>query len=253
LLSEIAADDQRSVPLRAEAVAGLAGVAEQHTDLLLRLATDSQSAVREEALRGLRFVNLSPQQVRMLERSAGQYPESADLFQAVLVPKTLSTGRPALTDTQAWLTTLDAIKIPADRESGRRIFHHARVSLCSNCHRHNGRGNVVGPDLSGLGNRQDRKWLLQSILEPSRQMAPEYQPRTIILKDGRTFTGIRLRSSTKEAMRDTNGQNRTFDREDIESMVESTVSFMPTGVVNSLTDRELRDLISFLEHNPNAE
>jgi putative heme-binding domain-containing protein len=252
LLSEIAADDQRSVPLRAEAVAGLAGVAQQHADLLLRLATDSQSAVREEALRGLRFVNLSPQQVRMLERSAGQYPESADLFQAVLVPKTLSTGRPALTDTQAWLTTLDAIKIPADRESGRRIFHHARVSLCSNCHRHNGRGNVVGPDLSGLGNRQDRKWLLQSILEPSRQMAPEYQPRTIILKDGRTFTGIRLRSSTKEAMRDTNGQNRTFDREDIESMVESTVSFMPTGVVNSLTDRELRDLISFLEHNPNG-
>ncbi|GEM_PF-6243911 len=81
-------------------------------------------------------------------------------------------------------------------------------------------------------------------------MAPEYQPRTIILNDGRTFTGIRLRSSTKEAMRDVNGQNRTFDRNDIESMVESTVSFMPTGVVNSLTNRELRDLIAFLEQGP---
>ena len=105
----------------------------------------------------------------------------------------------------------------------------------------------MGPDLSGVNNRKDRTWLLQSILEPSRQMAPEYLPRMIILNDGRTFTGIRLRSSTHEAMRDANGQNRTFNRNNIESMVESTVSFMPTGVVKSLTNRELRDLIVFLE------
>ena len=78
-------------------------------------------------------------------------------------------------------------------------------------------------------------------------MAPEYQPRTIVLNDGRTFTGIRLRSYTHETIRDNNGQNRTFDRNDIESMVESTVSFMPTGIVTSLTNRELRDLICFLE------
>ena len=80
-------------------------------------------------------------------------------------------------------------------------------------------------------------------------MAPEYQTRTIVLNDGRTYTGIRLRSYTHETIRDTNGQSRTFDRNDIESMVESMVSFMPTGVVNSLTNRELRDLIAFLESN----
>ena len=109
---------------------------------------------------------------------------------------------------------------------------------------------MVGPDLSKLGSRYDGNWLLQSILEPSRQMAPQYQPRTILLKDGRTFTGIRLRSSTKEAMRDANGQNQTFNRDDIESMMESSISFMPSGLVNSLTDRELRDLLAFLERQP---
>ena len=88
---------------------------------------------------------------------------------------------------------------------------------------------------------------MKSILEPSAEMAPEYQPRTILLKDGQMFTGIRLRSSTREAMRDTNGQNRTFDRDEIETMAESKVSFMPTGAVNSLTVREFRDLIAFLE------
>ncbi|MEO2028039.1 MAG: PVC-type heme-binding CxxCH protein [Fuerstiella sp.] len=250
LLAKIAADPQRSASLRADAVAGLAAVAKQHADLLLHLAGDDQRVVREEALRSLRFGKYSPEQIRQLQTLAEKHHESADLFRAVLAPKSLAKRRPPLTDTQAWLATLDAVRIPADEESGRRIFHHARLAQCSNCHRHSGRGNVVGPDLSGVNNRKDRTWLLQSILEPSRQMAPEYQPRTIILNDGRTFTGIRLRSSTKEAMRDVNGQNRTFDRNDIESMVESTVSFMPTGVVNSLTNRELRDLIAFLEQGP---
>jgi len=253
LLAGIAADSGRRALLRAEAVVGLAAVADQYAALLLQLAGDRQRAVREEALRCLRSGKRSPEQVRALEELAGQYPESADLYQAVLDPKTLTTGRPALTDTQVWLQALQAVKVPADRENGRRLFHHARLALCSNCHRHSGRGNVVGPDLSALGIRKDRTWLLQSILEPSREMSPEYQPRTIVLNDGRTFTGIRLRSSTKEAMRDANGQNRTFDRNDIESMVESQVSFMPSGLINSLTNRELRDLITFLESNPNAE
>ncbi len=253
VLAEIAADPGRSVLLRAEAVAGLAAVAEQHADLLLQLADDSDRAVREEALRCLRSGKRSPEQIRQLEAVAEKHPESADLIQAVLVPTTLSDGRPPVTDTHAWLRELDAVETPADTESGRRIFHHARLAQCSNCHRHNGRGNVVGPDLSRVNTRRDRPWLLQSILEPGRQMAPEYQPRTIVLNDGRTFTGIRLRSYTHETIRDNNGQNRTFDRNDIESMVESTVSFMPIGIVTSLTNRELRDLICFLEGNVDAK
>ena len=210
LLVSIAIDPQKNETLRAEAIAGLAAVSHQQAALLLQLAGDQQRAVREEALRSLRSGKYSPEQVRTLKKLAIQYPESADLFRAVLTPKTLTTGRPALTDTQAWLNALEAVKAPANLENGRRIFHHSRVASCSHCHRHGGRGNVVGPDLSSLGNNKDRKWLLKSILEPSQQMAPEYQPRTIILNDGRTFTGIRLRSYIKETIRDANGQNRTF-------------------------------------------
>ncbi|MDG1894646.1 MAG: c-type cytochrome [Fuerstiella sp.] len=247
ILAEVAADARQDASLRADAVAGLAAVADQNTDLLLKLANDDQRSVREEALRCLRFGQHSPAQIDLLKSASIDHPASADLIHAVLDPKSLETNRPVRTDTPAWLAALEAIEVPADAETGRRIFHHARLAQCSNCHRHSGRGNVVGPDLSGVNNRKDRTWLLQSILEPSRQMAPEYLPRTIILNDGRTFTGIRLRSSTHEAMRDANGQNRTFNRNNIESMVESTVSFMPTGVVKSLTNRELRDLIVFLE------
>lgn len=247
LLVEIAVDSEQSALSRAEAVAALASMADQHLALLIQLAGNAQRAIREEALRAVRTCKLSSEQLSQLQRFAGKYPDSADMLQAVADPTTLTRGRPALTDTQAWLQALDSIETPASRDNGRRIFHHARVALCSNCHRHKGRGNVVGPDLSVVDKSKDRAWLLQSILEPSREMAPEFQPRTIILKDGRTFTGIRLRSSTREAMRDANGQNRTFDRDNIESIVESRVSFMPSGLVHWLTDREIRDLIVFLE------
>ncbi|WP_417380791.1 PVC-type heme-binding CxxCH protein [Gimesia sp.] len=247
ILVGIAADPKQSELLRAEAIAGLATVAEQNTALLLKLAGTKEQTVREEALRALRSIPLTPPQQQSLKSLAGQYPESADLFAAALNPKSLSVGRPALTDTQAWLQALEAVSVTADPESGRRIFHHGRLANCAHCHRHGGRGNVVGPDLSSLGNKQDHAWLLKSILEPSREMAPEYQPRTIILTDGRTFTGIRLRSYVKETIRDAHGQNRTFDRNDVEAMVESPVSFMPSGLVNSLTDREIKDLLAFLE------
>lgn len=248
LLIGIATDAARSPTLRAEAVAGLAALAERHAPLLLKLAGDEHRVVREEALRCFRSSNEHrPESIRALIALAEQHPESADMFQAVLTPESLTSGRPVLTNTQAWLQALEAVPGPPDAENGRRLFHHAGLALCSNCHRHSGRGNVVGPDLSAIGDHKDRTRLLQSILEPSREIAPQYQPRTILLKDGRTFTGIRLRSSTREAMRDANGQNRTFDRNDIESMVQLEVSFMPDGLVNSLTDRELRDLMEFLE------
>ena len=247
ILAGIAADAQQSETLRAEAIAGLATLAEQNTDLLLQLSGAKQPAVREEALRALRSITLTPPQQQSLKSLADKYPDSADLLAAALNPKSLSEGRPALTDTNAWIKALETVKEPAGPESGRRIFHHGRVANCAHCHRHGGRGNVVGPDLSSLGDKQDRVWLLKSILEPSLEMAPEYQPRTIILNDGRTFTGIRLRSYVKETIRDAHGQNRTFDRSDVEMMVESPISFMPSGLVNSLTDREIKDLLAFLE------
>ncbi len=247
LLREIAIDSSQAANLRAEAVAGLAAVVEQNAGVLIKLVEDNERIVREEALRGLRSGERSPKQINLLKTIADRYPESNDLFQAILIPTTLTAGRPPLEKTDEWLKLLGAVKAPADSATGKRIFHHSRIAQCTNCHRHQGRGNVVGPDLSGVSHGKGKTWLLQSILEPSREMAPEYLPRTVLLKDGTVFTGIRLRSSVKEAMRDTNGQNRTFDRNDIESMVESTISFMPVGLTKTLTVREIRDLIAFLE------
>jgi len=247
LLAKLAADSSRSAAERAEAILGLAAVASAQLDLLIQLAGDDNQTLREEALRALRGSTLSAEQKQSLLVIAAAHPESANLAKVVWDGKLLTSGRPALTDTAAWLEKIEAIPGTADIESGRRIFHHPRLAKCSSCHRHRGRGNVVGPDLSRVGAQHDRKWLLQSVLQPSLQMGPEYRPTVIVLEDGRSYTGIRLLSATYEALRDNNGQRRIFQRSEIESIRELDQSFMPEGLVYTLTDRELRDLLAFLE------
>lgn len=252
MIARVAADPLQTEVARTTATAGLASVAAKHLELMLRLAGSAGRSLREESLRCLRSLKLSEAARGQLEQLALKYPESSDAFRAVLYPESLGTGRPSNEDTKAWLEALEAVAPPADLEAGRRIFHHTQLARCANCHRYRGRGNVVGPDLSNVNRGLDRQRLLQSILEPSRQMAPEFQPRTIVLRNGRTMTGIRLRSSTSEVLRDTSGQNRSFNRDDIESMVESTTSFMPGGLANLLTVRELRDLLAFLQDADNS-
>jgi len=250
-LAEVARDPKRPAGLRAEAIAGLAPVAGDHEDDLLALAGSEAAPVREEALRALRGHSLAGAPRERIEGIAKRFPRrdfprTAALAQALLRPETLVQGRPAMDDLAAWMDRLDGLGGQPDPAAGERIFHHPSLALCSRCHRHSGRGNVVGPDLSVIQDRGDRGWLLRAILQPARDVAPEYLPRTVTLKDGTSATGIRLRSWTREQLRDANGYTVTFDKDEVASIRELETSLMPPGLVYTLTDHELRDLLAFL-------
>lgn len=204
--AEIAADEKYRPNLRAEALLGT-----DDTALLQKLAQSDNATIREEAQRAL--------------------------------PRELATDRPALDDTTAWLKLL---KGPGNAETGRRIFFNSKVALCSSCHRHSGRGNVVGPDLSLIAQQGDRAAILRSILEPHREVAPQFYPSVVELKDGTTFTGILLRSSSSEVFRDLTGKEKSFPETDIVKRTELRTSLMPPGLVLTLTPSELRDLLAFL-------
>jgi putative heme-binding domain-containing protein len=152
-------------------------------------------------------------------------------------------NRPPLTDTAAWLARLDAVPGPGDPDAGRRIFFHAKLGQCGTCHRHRGRGAVVGPDLTLVGRQTDRAGILRSILEPDRDVAPQYRAHVLQLADGTAFTGILLRSSSVEVYRDLTGRERRFTPEEIDDVTELRTSVMPAGLALTLTDRELRDVL----------
>lgn len=247
VLAEIASDDGLSEKVRADAVSGLAASnAPEHRDLLFILAGDGQAAIRVEALRALRGVVPDDDGKATLAHVVATHPDTAALVKTILEPISLNEGRPGFDDTAAWLKRLDAVPGEADPEAGRRVFFHSRLALCSSCHRHGGRGVVLGPDLSLAGKQGDREALLRSILEPHREVAPQFYPSQVKLKDGTEFIGILLRSSSTEVFRDLTGQEKSFPKTDVVERTELRTSLMPPGLVSMLTDREFRDLLAFL-------
>ncbi|MFT5471639.1 MAG: putative membrane-bound dehydrogenase-like protein [Verrucomicrobiales bacterium] len=246
-LIAIAKDKSADTRVRAEAVLGLASVANDHLPLLIDLAEHAEPTLHEEALRALRGQSISDEQLQRLQAVAKQHPTSATLVAALTDPGPLTNSRPALTDTEAWLKRIDAITTPPDLAAGERIFHHPRIALCANCHRSAGRGTVVGPDLTHVGGRDDREWLLGAILDPNKDIAPQFMPRVITLNDDSVHVGIRLRSYVNEQIRDALGRNHTFKRDDVKSIEDLSISFMPAALPLGMTDRELRDLLAYLE------
>ncbi len=248
-LLQIANNEKLSPSIRADAIAGVPGTSESNSGWLVDLVDSNEATLREEALRSLRFTKLDSDAVGKLRRVAILFPESADLVEAAIDPSTLNLGRPEPTDTRAWQSRLGVISQPVDLAAGRRIFHHAAVGACSKCHRHDGRGNVVGPDLSAVSNDGNPDRLLQALLEPSRDIDPQYFPRMLVTEDGHVFTGLLLRDGGggREFYRDNAGREQSFNTADIVQRKELHASMMPGGLIDLMTDREIRDLIAFLD------
>lgn len=247
VLAEVSSDEGRDLALRADAIAGLAvSNAPDHHALLLSLAQHENVRIRHEALRSVRGMAPFGESGAILARLAERWPESRPLAEAALDPSTINAGRPAFEQTEVWLERLAALPGVASPDDGRRIFFHPRLATCSKCHRHSGRGNVVGPDLSFIAAQSDQKALLRAILEPNRDVAPQYYMTLLELADGTTFSGILLSSASVHMFRDASGQQKIFSKADIVHRSEMSTSLMPAGTILQLTDTELRDLLAFL-------
>jgi len=246
ILSRIAGDAHVDTAARAEAVLGLAADPAGHLDLLLKLAADDDASVRAEALRALRPTGstLSPGRREQLRRIALAHGEDADLVARVIDPP--PAGRPADSEEVAWKRVLAAA--PGDPDAGRRIFFHPSGPACYRCHTIEGRGHAIGPDLTMIGRSQTREHVLESILDPSREIAPLYTLWTIKTRHGQAITGLLLRrdGQDNEVYADSAGQETIVREQDVVDRRMRNESLMPTGLVQGLTDQELRDVVAFL-------
>jgi putative heme-binding domain-containing protein len=139
-----------------------------------------------------------------------------------------------------------------DPARGQWLFTEAG---CAACHRFGRTGGVVGPDLSAVGSRFDRRALLESILEPSRVVSEVYRTTTVITRGGDILEG-RLLAEDEQAV--TLGLNaldpasapRSVPKASIESRRLSELSPMPSGLVNTLAKEEVVELLRWLEAGP---
>lgn len=247
-LTDTALDATQPSRVRAFAVTGLSEQGQGGVDTLLQLARDADPLVQAEALRGLVGAMLQPAQQQSLRELGRRRRELRDAVSRVLVG---TPGiRPPADDVDAWLALLDD---SGDPRRGELVFFGSKVGMCGRCHRIEGRGNAVGPDLSRIHRRlklegaEGRRWLVQTVLQPSRDMAPQYTPWMIVTTDGKTHIGLpRRKGGSAEAYLGEDGQEFTIQKRQIEFHREMTKSLMPEGLLNLLTRQELNDLLAFI-------
>lgn len=217
-LAEAADDDKAPEDLRADAVLGLAAFRQEAGDLLPELAESAPTAIAKEAKRILAPAAFHPQE-----------------------------ARPPVEDLAAWR---ELVGEGGDPEGGWRVFFRTGGAACSRCHTLDGRGSAVGPDLTGIGRRMDRGRLLESMLRPSLEVAPQYVPWTLATTDGRVLVGlpveVRDAPEGSEHFVGTDGQRFTLNSTEIESRRASETSLMPDGLEKLMTGEEIRDLLALL-------
>jgi quinoprotein glucose dehydrogenase len=142
----------------------------------------------------------------------------------------------------AWREAL----VGGDAEEGRRIFLHKAEVSCLRCHKVAGQGGDVGPDLSGIGARQNREYLLESLVDPNRQIAKGFETVVLTTTKGKTVAGIVKAEDRKSVkLMTAEGKLVIVAKKDIDER-QTGKSAMPDDVVKHLSRRELRDLVEFL-------
>jgi putative heme-binding domain-containing protein len=140
---------------------------------------------------------------------------------------------------------LSANDVPSgDAANGAKVFQKAQ---CAKCHRFGGRGEGVGPDLSMVSQRFQRKEILQSILFPSQVISDQYASKTVVTNDGKSYTGLVAPVGDDAiVVLQSNGEKMTISNDEISETAPSKKSAMPEGLLNSLTLEEIANLFSYL-------
>lgn len=136
----------------------------------------------------------------------------------------------------------EALVLPGDRNRGRDVFGR----LCASCHRLDGIGHDVAPDLRALRGK-DKDYWLKNILDPNAVVEPRFVQYDLELKDGRVASGlIKSDTGTSIDVISGNGLAETVRRADVASMRASGLSMMPEGLEQALSVPDMTDLLALL-------
>jgi putative heme-binding domain-containing protein len=136
----------------------------------------------------------------------------------------------------------DATLARADAANGKAVYERT----CGACHKLNGEGGAIGPDLTG-SNRTNIEYLLFNVLNPNGEVQDAYKAVVITTRDGRTFSGtVASETDRQVTLRVVDRDAVAINKADIQSRETTNVSMMPVGLFDALTDREVIDLVGYL-------
>jgi putative membrane-bound dehydrogenase-like protein len=192
-----------------------------------------------------------------------------EVFPQVIAALQLHASDPAVAKLQAevlrgglQISTLpgQAEKIKAevekkgDAKRGRELYLNTKVLACATCHRMEGVGGTTGPDLSRVWDTATVEKLLESMIEPSKEIKEGFQAYRVAKADGQVIVGLKISETPKEVvLRDANGRDLRLAKDDIETITASKLSLMPDNVVSQLSYSQFIDLLAFLKSQKEQE
>jgi putative membrane-bound dehydrogenase-like protein len=125
---------------------------------------------------------------------------------------------------------------------GRKVFERT----CAPCHKMYGEGGIIGPELTG-SNRGNLDYLLGNILDPSGEIQDDYKMVVVTTRDGRTYVGNVAKETDRQLTLRIVGQDAVLvNKSDIQTRETTPVSMMPQGLLETLSDKEVTELISYM-------
>lgn len=128
-----------------------------------------------------------------------------------------------------------------DAQRGREVFSRT----CQQCHTLFGEGGKVGPDITG-SNRSDLDYVLQNAIDPNAVIPNDYRTSNIETKDERSITGIVTKQDDNAITVVTANETLILPRNELKSMAQTELSMMPEGLLQAITEDEVRDLLAYL-------
>ena len=141
----------------------------------------------------------------------------------------------------------ELLKLAGDPDRGKQLFHKTAGVQCRNCHKIANDGTELGPDLSQIGRKYDRTKLLESILEPSKNIEPKYVTWVVETTAGKVLTGLLVHKDGNEiVVKDSQNKEHRVPLGDVESTHQLQHSLMPDLLLRDFTPQQVADLLAYL-------
>jgi putative heme-binding domain-containing protein len=215
-----------------------ASVRPQALDLLTSRSQWAEALIAAVESKSLAASDVNANQLRkMMHLAKGQLrPRVENTFGKVREDR--DRGREQVISRVQRMLTME----PGDPAKGKAVF----TKVCAQCHKLNGEGNDVGPDLTSNG-RSSLDQLLSNLLDPNLVIGKDYQARVVATADGRILTGLVTEDSEgRVVLKIAGGKLEVIPKGEIEEMRDSAISLMPEKLETQISDPELRDLIAYL-------
>lgn len=186
-----------------------------------------------------------PQVARVLQKhaAADKQGEFAALAAQVLKGGLLASATPED------LAKVESLVVKGGNpERGKAIYFDMKRTQCANCHKLEGVGGQVGPDLSKVWQTHTVPKLLETILDPSKEIKEGYATWSVTTIGGQVYVGLKVQDDEREVViREASGRDVRVPKSEVDEKLATNKSLMPEGLAATLSFEEMVDLVAFLK------